>query len=119
GSYSCNLTGLKGSTKYYVKAFAVNEIGISYSDEWSFTTGVSPVSVPSVTTPGPAFVSLSAASLSGRIDKTGDEDILLRGVVWGKNADEILTTSSSTKMYDNTNVAGEVTYRISGLEPAT
>jgi uncharacterized protein (TIGR02145 family) len=40
GSYSFNgsITGLTGSTMYYVRAFATNSIGTAYGDEVSFST---------------------------------------------------------------------------------
>ena len=38
GEYSADLTGLAHSTRYYVRAYAINERGISYSKEMSFYT---------------------------------------------------------------------------------
>ena len=38
GNYDVNLTGLLPTTKYYVRAFAVNQIGVSYSSLDSFIT---------------------------------------------------------------------------------
>lgn len=38
GNYDVNLIGLLPTTKYYVRAFAVNQIGVSYSSLDSFTT---------------------------------------------------------------------------------
>lgn len=40
--YSCSLTNLSFSTKYYVRAFAINSKGVSYGEEVSFTTKVFP-----------------------------------------------------------------------------
>ena len=36
--FSSSLKGLKGGTKYYVRAYAVNDIGIGYGNEVTFTT---------------------------------------------------------------------------------
>ncbi|MRR20164.1 SusF/SusE family outer membrane protein [bacterium] len=41
GAFVSNLTGLKGLTKYYVRAYATNSVGTSYGPEISFTTLVS------------------------------------------------------------------------------
>lgn len=38
GSFTSGLTGLLPVTKYYVRAYAVNELGTSYGDTVSFTT---------------------------------------------------------------------------------
>ena len=38
GPFSTNLTGLAPNTKYYIRAYAVNDAGIAYSSETSFTT---------------------------------------------------------------------------------
>ena len=36
--FSSTLKGLTGNTKYYVRAYAVNDIGIGYGNEVTFTT---------------------------------------------------------------------------------
>ena len=38
GSFTSNLSGLTRNTTYYVRAYAINSAGISYGNEWSFTT---------------------------------------------------------------------------------
>jgi len=38
GPFSTNLTDLAPNTKYYIRAYAVNDAGIAYSSELSFTT---------------------------------------------------------------------------------
>ncbi len=40
GSFTSNLSGLSGATKYYVRAYATNSVGTSYGDEVTFTTSV-------------------------------------------------------------------------------
>lgn len=42
-SYSSNLTELSGNTKYYVRAYATNDVGTGYGNEISFTTPSSPI----------------------------------------------------------------------------
>ena len=37
-SYTCQMTGLKGGTTYYYRAYATNEAGTAYGEEYSFTT---------------------------------------------------------------------------------
>ena len=38
GSFSSSITGLIPSTTYYVRAYATNEVGTSYGNQFSFTT---------------------------------------------------------------------------------
>ena len=38
GTFTCNLTGLQPNTKYYVRAYAINEKGTAYGEQVSFTT---------------------------------------------------------------------------------
>ena len=39
GIYSCNITGLDSDTPYYLRAYATNSVGTSYSEEVEFLTG--------------------------------------------------------------------------------
>ena len=38
GSFTSNMTGLTQNTTYYVRAYAVNEMGVAYGEEVSFST---------------------------------------------------------------------------------
>jgi len=38
GGFSCSITGLNANTRYYVRAFAINRIGMAYGNELTFTT---------------------------------------------------------------------------------
>ena len=37
-SYTCQLTNLKANTTYFYRAYAINEVGTTYGEEYSFTT---------------------------------------------------------------------------------
>ncbi|MBR2609201.1 MAG: SUMF1/EgtB/PvdO family nonheme iron enzyme, partial [Bacteroidales bacterium] len=39
-TYVGQLTDLDASTTYYYRAYAINEVGIAYGEEYSFTTGI-------------------------------------------------------------------------------
>ena len=38
GSFTSNISGMKGASKYYVRAYATNSVGTAYGNEISFTT---------------------------------------------------------------------------------
>ena len=38
GSFTSSITGLSSNTTYYVRAYATNNVGTAYGDEYSFTT---------------------------------------------------------------------------------
>lgn len=38
GSYTCEMTGLKQNTYYYVRAYVLNSVGVNYGSETSFRT---------------------------------------------------------------------------------
>lgn len=38
GIYNCSITGLTANTLYYVRAYAINSLGLTYGNEVSFTT---------------------------------------------------------------------------------
>lgn len=55
GSYTSSITGLSGTTTYYLRSYATNSIGTSYGNEYSFTTSAAPTPTPTPTpTPSPS-----------------------------------------------------------------
>ena len=79
GSFTSTMTGLTRATKYYVRAYAVNEIGVSYGDERSFITQASKATV---TTLPATSATLSSAELNARIDDDGGLSIFEAGFYW-------------------------------------
>lgn len=81
GSFVCNVTGLAENTTYYLRAYAINSVGVAYGNEISFLT----VQVyPAVLTTAPVTsVSLTGASSGGNISSDGGGIITERGVCWG------------------------------------
>lgn len=79
-NFSDTLKGLDYSTKYYIKAYAVNDIGASLGTETSFTT-LTPT-LPKVTTIEISEVSGESARISGIINSDGGIPIIERGLYW-------------------------------------
>ncbi|MEN8122242.1 MAG: hypothetical protein ABFS35_17990 [Bacteroidota bacterium] len=110
GVFTTDITGLIGGTTYYLRAYATNGIGTSYSDEVSFTTvnGLAVVTTESVTD-----ITKTSAKLAGNALFTGGTDIAERGFYWG--------TSANPTVADNTIAAGSGLGKfeadLSGLDP--
>ncbi|MBR6549799.1 MAG: fibronectin type III domain-containing protein [Paludibacteraceae bacterium] len=81
GKYTCSLTELQDNKRYYVRAYAKNEIGIEYGKEVSFTT-IKEIFPPKVSTGGITNILLTSATISGLIINDGGADITECGIVY-------------------------------------
>ena len=81
GKYSCNLTDLEDNKKYYVRAYARNEVGIEYGKEISFTT-IKELYLPKVSTGEITDILPTSATISGLIVNDGGAEITECGIVW-------------------------------------
>jgi uncharacterized protein (TIGR02145 family) len=112
GSYVSNITGLTGNTKYYLKAFATNDLGTGYGAEVSFTT--SPV-LATLTTTKPSIVTTSTAVSGGNITNDGGAEVIARGVCWSTTQNP---TTSNSKTTDGSGT-GSFVSNLTGLAPNT
>jgi len=107
---------LKASTIYYVRAYATNEKGTSYSAQASFTTGAAP-SIPSVTTGSASSVTSSGASVSGNVTNLGIESgVTQHGHVWSTSSNLSLSSGSKSELGSRTST-GSFTSKLTGLKP--
>ena len=106
---SANLTGLQPATTYYVRAYAINAIGTSYSNQGVFTTLIPTAPVFNTLTV-PISVTINAAYVSSSYLSTGNSTITEQGFVWGTNTNP--TTALTTK-------ATGTSINLTGLQPAT
>jgi len=93
GAFTSNISGLLGSTTYYVRAYAVNTTGLSYGNQISFTT-IAPIS-PNLTTTAISAISSVSAATGGSIINNGGAPITARGVVWDTVASPDITKNKS------------------------
>lgn len=94
GSFSMLIRNLVPGTKYYYRAFAENDFGISYGDELSFKTLV--MNLPEVSTVPASEIQYTSAMSGGTILSDGQGSILEKGVCWS-------TESNPTINDDRTN----------------
>ncbi len=112
GHMNNQVSGLNPGTTYYLRVYASNSLGLSYSNEVSFTTN----STPTVTT-NTTVINITATSASSGGDATNDngESITEKGVCWNTTenpttADPHTTDGSGT---------GSFTSAITGLTKGT
>lgn len=80
GTFQCNLTDLQEQTTYYVRAYAINEKGVAYGEEKSFTTQA--LSLPTVSLSSIANISYTSAIVTGEVSDDGKSIVSERGVVY-------------------------------------
>ena len=106
---------LDANTTYYVRAYAENSEGISYSNQLRFTTEEA-AQKPEVETGDADNVKSSQADVSGKILKIGDkEGIIQHGHVWSRSANP--TTDNQKTQLGFTTVVGGFVSTLTGLEP--
>ncbi len=80
GTFLSKLTGLSGSTTYYVRAFATNSVGTGYGNEVSFKSNE--ISLATVTTTQVTEITSTTAEAGGKIPSNGGTTITEWGVCW-------------------------------------
>jgi hypothetical protein len=97
-SFESTASGLKPSTTYYVRAYAENAEGISYSQELQFTTVAPTPSPPTVETGAASDITGFTAKVDGNISRLGYPDITQHGHVWSTSPDPTVDYSSKTTL---------------------
>ncbi|WP_123921656.1 fibronectin type III domain-containing protein [Flavobacterium piscis] len=76
--FICSLANLEPDTKYYIRAYAINNSGISFGEVMSFTT--EKVGLPTIITNQPSSIYTSTAKVGGTILSDGGSKFLSVGV---------------------------------------
>jgi hypothetical protein len=77
--FTCNLTNLNPGTTYYVRAYAINNIGTSYGEEIQFITGIN---IPELTTTKVTLTDYNVATSGGTILSNGGDAISSCGICY-------------------------------------
>ena len=109
--FDCELV-LEPHTIYYVRAYAVNSIGVGYGDQMMITTldGLAVVSTSVVTN-----VTTTSATCGGIVQSDGGFVVTARGVCWSTLADPTISNSHTVDGAGS----GVFTSHIDDLEPNT
>jgi len=89
GTFVSYITGLTGSTQYYIRAYATNSAGTSYGNELSFTT----LTLPIVSTAAVTNIAQTTATSGGTVSSDGGATVTARGVCWSASSNPTLANS--------------------------
>ncbi len=113
GSFGISLHNLNSSSKYYFRAFAVNDSGTSYGAQKTFTT--KSLSAPVLSTSQITNITQTSAQSGGKITSDGDSPVTARGICWGTTQAPSILASHTT---DGTGT-GSFTSNLNGLISST
>jgi hypothetical protein len=117
GTFSSILSGLRPSTKYYVRAYAVNGLATIYGNEITVTTNTAGTPVVSSTAPG-TNLTYSSATSGGTITSDRGSAVTARGIVWNDTGSPLVTNSSDLKAVDTGIGIGSFQSEMTGLSAA-
>lgn len=113
GKFTATVSGLKGNTIYYVRAYATSSAGTEYGKEKSFTTPV--LKLPVVTTAAATSITQNEAISGGTVADDGGSEVTGRGVCWDTLASPTIDKNRTT----DGNGVGSFTSKLSGLSCGT
>lgn len=92
GQYSCRISGLALSTKYYVRAYAKNSLSIGFGEVLEFQIGDGTL-LPEVATVEVREITATTAMCLGNVASEGGSELIERGVCWGVSINPSLTAN--------------------------
>ena len=99
---------------YYVRAYAVNEAGVTYNDYSEFTTD--PVGKPTFGNINVTDVKITTAKVTARISSNGNQEIEEKGFYWSSSNQEPGPNDRVENITDNND---QMTFNMSGLKSNT
>jgi len=114
GGFEVNLSGLASNTTYFVRAYARNSVGISYSEELEFTT-VPEMDLPTVITGDVTNIGQTSAFIEGEVSHDGNSEVTERGICWSTSTNPTINDAHLS----NGIGIGTYTVEITGLQSGT
>ena len=93
GGFTCSFSELSPGTTYYVRAYAINSVGVEYGGENSFTTNTT---LPTVNTISTSDITSSSAVISGAVTAAGGTSVTERGIVWSTSDNPTIENNKKT-----------------------
>lgn len=113
GTFISTLTSLTPATTYYVRAYAINSVGVGYGNQITFTT-TNPA-IPVVTTTVASSISTQSAVSGGEVISENGAAVTARGVCWSLSNNPTINDNHSS---DGSGL-GIFTSNLSGLTHST
>ena len=113
GEFSANVTQLEVGCVYYVRAYAINTVGVAYGEEQILD--MNPLA-PSVVTDDVSTISIDnlGATFNATITYAGDPTYIERGFVYAKTQNP--TINRATKIIVSGTTEGTYSKRVTGLD---
>lgn len=129
GSFISDMTDLEDSTTYYVRAYAINSVGVAYGEEINFMTldddaddnsdddadDDAEISLPEVTTSGITGITETSANSGGNVNEDGGAIVTARGICWSTEQNPTTEDNHTT----DGNGTGSYTSTLTDLNPNT
>ena len=112
GSFTANVTDLTAGTVYYVRAYAINAIGLSYGSSKSIRTHDT---IPEVTTTVPSQITAISFVSGGNVLTDNGAAVTVRGVCWSTSPNPTIADNHTS----NGSGLGSYTSSIGDLECGT
>lgn len=112
-SFNYQLSNLKDETKYYVRAYAKNKLGVVYGAEKTFTTLSATKPVVSTTTV--SSITYTSAKTGGNVTSDGGATVTDRGICYSTSSNP---TISNSKISSGSGT-GPFTTNLAGLSDGT
>ena len=97
GTFTSIIEGLEEATPYFVRAYAINPVGIAYGGQEYFTTST----IPTVETSEVTDITATSAISGGKVVFCGGASVSSRGVCWSTRENPTIT-DAKTKDGKNT-----------------
>lgn len=117
---TANLVGLEEGQTYYIRAYAINQAGLSYGAVGNFQT--KSVTLPIVKTGAVTNVTSASANLSGTITSLGNGSLQRKGFCWSsthtvpsleqREGSSEVSTEGSAYFYELTGLSGKTRYYV-------
>lgn len=107
GMFSVAIADLEKGTTYYICAYAINDIGISYGEIVKFTT----IDYATVTTSEVSEIDTTSAICGGKVTQNGGQKILDKGICWSIQR---IPTIDNNIVIDNSE-SSEFSIKLKGL----
>ena len=114
GAFSVEMSGLSPHTTYYVRAYAINGVGLTYGSEVSFTT-TQDISAPTVMTSQVTNIGQTTATGGGVVSSDGGAAVTERGVCWSTSHAPSVNGSHASSGFGT----GSYSVQLTGLLPNT